>query len=129
MADGEGEASRRKLLGRIAGGVALGLAGTLGGRLLFAGAALPPLIRNLPDEPVARDRAFAAAGAKRFPVGTAEAQLRQQLASEGFAVHSDDRRADWRRSHGDCHEFAQVEWSAADGRIIGTRAVLWSACR
>ena len=52
-----------------------------------------------------------------------------RLAGEGFAVHSDEDRADWQRSYGDCHEFAQVRWSAAGGRITGTRSVIWRACR
>ncbi|WP_404336724.1 hypothetical protein AB2M62_00070 [Sphingomonas sp. MMS12-HWE2-04] len=118
--------NRRKLLRRVAAGVALGLAGVAASRLLFADDT-PALLRDLPTGADARDRAFSERIAQHFPVGTSEAQVRQQLAAQGFTVRA-ERRADWQHARYPCRDFAQVEWEVANGRITATRALVWQAC-
>jgi hypothetical protein len=128
MADREGETSRRRLLRRIGGGVALGVAGVTAGRLLFPATPVPGLLRGLPEDAEARDRAFAARVKQLFPAGTPESRLRDQLARQGFTVHSSEHRADWQRTSAACKQFAQVEWRMENGQVADTRAVLWQVC-
>jgi hypothetical protein len=114
------------MLRRIAGGVALGIAGVAAGRLFFRDTT-PTLLKGLPSGADARDRGFAARVARQFPTGTPEPMLRQRLAAQGFTVHA-DRRAEWQRTGLPCKDFAQIEWDAANGQVTATRAVVWQAC-
>lgn len=118
--------NRRTLLRRIAAGIALGGAGVAAGRLLFPDTT-PALLKDLPAQADARDRAFAGRVAQRFPAGTPEPQLREQLATQGFTVDS-ARRAQWQHARFPCRDFAQIEWDAEGGKVTATRALVWQAC-
>lgn len=118
--------NRRTLLRRIAAGIALGVAGVAASRLLFPDTT-PALLKDLPTQVDARDRAFSERVAQRFHAGTPEPQLREQLAAQGFTVQA-ERRAQWQHARFPCKDFAQIEWDAADGKVTATRALVWQAC-
>ncbi len=96
----------------------LGLLGAFGVRLwLFGGApAMPELLQNVGDTRKDADQqAFAEKLRQRFPLGSAEADLSQELRRQGFVIRAAQREATYDRAAGLrdlCRRGGNVRWSA-----------------
>lgn len=118
---------RRPLTRLVVAGIALGLAGVAVDRLFLVPATQPALLDGLGDDREAASRTLAARVAARYPTGSGEAQLKSDLARQGFVVGADD--AKWSRSTNGCSDFAEIGWSADRGRVRATRAATFRVCR
>ncbi len=93
--------------------------------LVAACAAAPPLARGLPKDPTAASQAFNSRLDQRFPVGSSDAALIQELQSEGFdiATLGEDKAplqfiATRTVIRGTCRIAWTVSWGANNGRIV-----------
>lgn len=114
---------------RIAGGgLVLGLIGVVAGNLLFPGPQPPPLLRGLPNKYAEAGPALTARLRARFPSGTDEARVLDDLAAQGFAVSPSAREADWKREGFPCTEIARIWWQAERGKIVAIEGLRNAIC-
>lgn len=101
----------------VIGGVVLGLAGVLAGKLLFPDPVDPPLLRDLPAHYAAASATLTDRVRARFPAGAPESAVIAELVAQGFEVSPPKHEARWQRKSVPCVETARIWWSAERGRV------------
>lgn len=115
-------------------GVSLGLGLGLAGCALNLG---PAIGRNLPSDPAQAQRVFDQRVRQRYPIGSSEAALIDDMRVEGFGIATNSQSPPDRFS-----KFAiqcgyisiatthgwEIEWSAANGRLTDIAGVFMPQC-
>lgn len=110
----------------ILGGIVLGLIGVMAGRLLEP--SLPPLIAGIEGSADAADRALEERLAAKFPAGSPEKSLVDELSREDFEIFPAERRAKWNGTDRECKRFVQIEWQAQGGTLASVTSSYLPLC-